>query len=74
MFDNEPEHLTPLFKRLLLAFAAYFVVGAYYNYSTYGARGADLIPYIYILSCACPKLTSYGQSSRLLERSTLHAQ
>jgi len=33
-------------SRLLLAFAGYFVVGAYYNYSTYGARGADLIPYV----------------------------
>lgn len=30
--------------RLILAFAAYFGLGAYYNYSTYGARGADLIP------------------------------
>ncbi|KAG9221108.1 hypothetical protein CCMSSC00406_0005453 [Pleurotus cornucopiae] len=32
------------FLVLLLAFVAYFGVGAYYNYSTYGARGADLIP------------------------------
>ncbi|KAJ8488671.1 hypothetical protein ONZ45_g13864 [Pleurotus djamor] len=32
------------FLVLLLAFLAYFVVGAYYNYSTYGASGADLIP------------------------------
>jgi hypothetical protein len=30
--------------RLLLAFAAYFGLGAYYNYSTYGATGLDLIP------------------------------
>lgn len=30
---------------LLLAFAAYFGLGAYYNYSTYGARGVDLIPH-----------------------------
>lgn len=30
--------------RLLLAFCAYFAIGAYYNYSTYGARGLDLIP------------------------------
>ena len=31
-------------RRLFLAFVAYFAVGAYYNYSTYGASGADLIP------------------------------
>lgn len=30
--------------RLLLGLLAYFGLGAYYNYSTYGARGADLIP------------------------------
>ena len=30
--------------RFLLAFIAYFGIGAYYNYSTYGARGMDLIP------------------------------
>ncbi|TFK44723.1 autophagy-related protein 27 [Crucibulum laeve] len=33
------------FLVILLAFAAYFGLGAYYNYSTYGARGADLIPH-----------------------------
>ncbi|KAF9227342.1 hypothetical protein BS17DRAFT_775333 [Gyrodon lividus] len=33
------------FLMLLLAFAAYFALGAYYNYSTYGARGRDLIPH-----------------------------
>ncbi|KAG2090584.1 putative autophagy protein Atg27 [Suillus cothurnatus] len=33
------------FLVLLLAFAAYFMLGAYYNYSTYGARGVDLIPH-----------------------------
>ncbi|KAL0575745.1 type II membrane protein [Marasmius crinis-equi] len=32
------------FLVLLLAFAAYFGLGAYYNYSTYGASGMDLIP------------------------------
>ncbi|KAG6333335.1 hypothetical protein ID866_5752 [Astraeus odoratus] len=32
------------FLMLLLAFCAYFGLGAYYNYSTYGARGLDLIP------------------------------
>lgn len=29
---------------LFLAFMAYFGLGAYYNYATYGARGLDLIP------------------------------
>ena len=29
---------------MFLAFVAYFALGAYYNYSTYGATGADLIP------------------------------
>ncbi|PFH54097.1 hypothetical protein AMATHDRAFT_53914 [Amanita thiersii Skay4041] len=33
------------FLMLLLAFIAYFALGAYYNYSTYGARGLDLIPH-----------------------------
>ncbi|OAX39977.1 hypothetical protein K503DRAFT_34465 [Rhizopogon vinicolor AM-OR11-026] len=33
------------FLVLLLAFAAYLALGAYYNYSTYGARGVDLIPH-----------------------------
>jgi len=33
------------FLVILLAFAAYFGLGAYYNYTTYGARGMDLIPH-----------------------------
>ncbi|KAF8161113.1 autophagy-related protein 27 [Crassisporium funariophilum] len=33
------------FLLILLAFAAYLGLGAYYNYSTYGARGSDLIPH-----------------------------
>jgi len=33
------------FLVLFLTFAAYFTLGAYYNYSTYGARGWDLIPH-----------------------------
>lgn len=33
------------FLLLVLAFIAYFVIGAYYNYSTYGAVGLDLIPH-----------------------------
>jgi hypothetical protein len=33
------------FLVLILAFATYLILGAYYNYSTYGARGVDLIPH-----------------------------
>ncbi|KAF9071737.1 autophagy-related protein 27 [Rhodocollybia butyracea] len=33
------------FLVLLLAFAAYFALGAYHNYATYGASGMDLIPH-----------------------------
>jgi len=33
------------FLLFLLAFITYFAVGAYYNYSTYGATGLDLIPH-----------------------------
>ncbi|KIY73059.1 hypothetical protein CYLTODRAFT_387493 [Cylindrobasidium torrendii FP15055 ss-10] len=33
------------FLVLVLAFVAYFGIGAYYNYSTYGASGKDLIPH-----------------------------
>lgn len=33
------------FLLLFLSFAAYFALGAYYNYSTYGATGLDLIPH-----------------------------
>ncbi|KAH8107249.1 autophagy-related protein 27 [Cristinia sonorae] len=36
---------TALATRFLLAFFAYFALGAYYNYSTYGASGMDLIPH-----------------------------
>lgn len=30
--------------RLFVGFAGYFALGAYYNYTTYGATGMDLIP------------------------------
>ncbi|KZV62606.1 hypothetical protein PENSPDRAFT_617755 [Peniophora sp. CONT] len=33
------------FLVLIVAFAAYFGLGAYYNYATYGATGYDLIPH-----------------------------
>jgi len=33
------------FLWLFIAFAGYFVLGAYYNYTTYGATGVDLIPH-----------------------------
>ncbi|OCH95114.1 hypothetical protein OBBRIDRAFT_721112 [Obba rivulosa] len=46
---NQPERVGSgvgyFFLLLLLAFIAYFALGAYYNYSTYGARGKDLIPH-----------------------------
>lgn len=38
----------------MLAVLGYFGLGAYYNYSTYGATGVDLIPYV--LSLALPSL------------------
>jgi hypothetical protein len=49
--DKAPDHesvgsgLGWFFLAILLCLAAYFGLGAYYNYSTYGARGADLIPH-----------------------------
>lgn len=46
-FDIKPPYSFCCLYRLLLSFAAYFGLGAYYNYSTYGARGADLIPWVY---------------------------
>ncbi|KAI0266701.1 autophagy-related protein 27 [Gloeopeniophorella convolvens] len=33
------------FLLLFIVVAGYFVLGAYYNYTTYGATGADLIPH-----------------------------
>ncbi|KAJ4483392.1 autophagy-related protein 27 [Lentinula aciculospora] len=33
------------FLVIILAFVAYFVLGAYHNYTTYGATGMDLIPH-----------------------------
>ncbi|KAA1473939.1 hypothetical protein DENSPDRAFT_803280 [Dentipellis sp. KUC8613] len=33
------------FLVVILVFAGYFILGAYYNYTTYGATGADLIPH-----------------------------
>ncbi|KAI0630091.1 autophagy-related protein 27 [Trametes polyzona] len=45
--ENVGSGLGYFFLILLLAFVAYFGLGAYYNYSTYGASGADLIPYVF---------------------------
>ncbi|KAG9316638.1 autophagy-related protein 27-domain-containing protein [Chiua virens] len=42
--ENVGSGLGFFFLMLILAFAAYFAFGAYYKYSTYGARGWDLIP------------------------------
>jgi len=62
--------------RLLLAIIAYFALGAYYNYSTYGASGVDLIPYVTSsYSDVKPVVTDnliFKQTPRLLARSTLH--
>jgi len=33
-----------LIPSIILALLAYFGLGAYYNYTTYGATGLDLIP------------------------------
>jgi hypothetical protein len=41
---KDDEFLTWTTLRLLIAFGGYFALGAYYNYTTYGATGADLIP------------------------------
>lgn len=59
--DDPPKHQEPgneeklgenvgsgigwFFLVLLLAFISYFALGMYYNYSTYGATGKDLIPH-----------------------------
>src|SRR5438477_10087003 len=64
--------------RLLLAFASYFGLGAYYNYSTYGATGVDLIPYVllylfYAAYSVYPRLTAPSQTPRFLERSAVYA-
>jgi hypothetical protein len=41
---KDDKFLTWTTLRLLIAFAGYFILGAYYNYTTYGATGVDLIP------------------------------
>jgi len=43
-----------LISRLFIAFAGYFALGAYYNYTTYGATGVDLI------LCVCSLLHVVG--------------
>ncbi|TRM69964.1 autophagy-related protein 27 [Schizophyllum amplum] len=47
--DGEPKSMGSgigfFFLVLILALVGYFVLGAYYNYSTYGATGKDLIPH-----------------------------
>ncbi|KAK7472798.1 type II membrane protein [Stygiomarasmius scandens] len=63
------------FLVLLLAFAAYFGIGAYYNYTTYGASGMDLIPHRdfwkevpYLLSDVVSHLCSTFRSRRTSSR------
>ena len=61
--------------RLLLAFMSYLALGAYYNYSTYGATGFDLIPWVLLLSGSSFEMVlrpAPPQTPRLLERSTIH--
>ncbi|KAH9054247.1 autophagy-related protein 27, partial [Lactarius vividus] len=51
--DDEPEREVEavgsgigwFFLLLFVVFAGYFALGAYYNYTTYGATGVDLIPH-----------------------------
>jgi len=51
--DDKPERETKavgsgvgwFFLLLFIVFAGYFALGAYYNYTTYGATGVDLIPH-----------------------------
>ncbi len=46
---KEYKFLTWNTLRLFIAFAGYFALGAYYNYTTYGATGVDLIPCVFSL-------------------------
>lgn len=46
---SETNFILTSLHSILLAFFAYFGLGAYYNYSTYGARGIDLIPWVHPL-------------------------
>ncbi len=46
---KEDKFLTWNTLRLFIAFAGYFALGAYYNYTTYGATGVDLIPCVFSL-------------------------
>ncbi|KAF9268901.1 hypothetical protein L218DRAFT_538473 [Marasmius fiardii PR-910] len=63
------------FLVLILAFAAYFGLGAYHNYTTYGASGMDLIPHRdfwkevpYMLSDVVSHLCSTVRSRRTSNR------
>ncbi|KAG7098577.1 hypothetical protein E1B28_000508 [Marasmius oreades] len=63
------------FLVLILAFATYFGLGAYYNYATYGASGVDLIPHRdfwkevpYMLSDVVSHLCSSVRSRRTSSR------
>ena len=50
------EFLTRATLRLFISFAGYFALGAYYNYTTYGATGVDLIPCVFSLRTMAPIL------------------
>jgi len=49
MATKHGEFLTWVTLRLFITFAGYFALGAYYNYTTYGATGVDLIPCVFSL-------------------------
>ena len=54
---------------------SYFALGAYYKYSTYGATGIDLIPWVQPLighPFASNANVFFVQAPRLLERSPVH--
>jgi hypothetical protein len=64
-------------RRLLLMFGAYFGVGAYYNYSTYGATGADLIPCVpvffirkSVIHCASTDIVTFGRRYHTCSRTS----
>lgn len=59
-------------RRLILAFLTYFGLGAYYNYSTYGASGVDLIPYVFLLITTLSNADASLQTSGFLARSAVY--
>ena len=56
LLTKHGEFLTRVTLRLFISFAGYFALGAYYNYTTYGATGVDLIPCVFSLRPMAPIL------------------